>query len=48
MMAILVVALFSLSSFTAMASANNEQDEQVDITSGITLGEALVLSLIHI
>ena len=42
MMAILVVALFSLSSFTAMASANNDQDEQIDITSGITLGEALV------
>ena len=42
MMAILVVALFSLSSFTAMASATNDQDEQVDITSGITLVEALV------
>ena len=42
MMAILVVALFALSSFTAMVSASDDVDEQVDITSGITLGEALV------
>ena len=42
MMAILVVALFSLSSFTAMVSASDDVDEEVEITSGITLGEALV------
>ena len=41
MMAILVVALFSLSSFTAMASATNDEDEEVEMTSGIILGEAL-------
>ena len=42
MMAILVVALFTLSSFTAMASASDDGDEEIEITSGITLGEALV------
>ena len=42
MMAILVVALFALSSFTAMVSASDDVDEEVEITSGITLGEALV------
>ncbi|MAO99409.1 MAG: hypothetical protein CL982_01060, partial [Euryarchaeota archaeon] len=41
-MAILVVALFALSSFTAMVSASDDVDEEVEITSGITLGEALV------
>ena len=42
MMAILVVALFALSSFTAMVSASDDGDEESEITSGITLGEALV------
>ena len=42
MMAILVVALFALSSFTAMVSASDDGDEESEITTGITLGEALV------
>ncbi|OIR21726.1 MAG: hypothetical protein BEU01_00185 [Marine Group III euryarchaeote CG-Epi4] len=42
MMAILVVALFALSSFSAMVSASDDVDEEKEITSGITLGEALV------
>ena len=40
-MAILVVALFALSSFSAMVSASEDVDEEIEITSGITLGEAL-------
>ena len=42
MMAILVVALFALSSFSAMVSASDDVDEEKEITLGITLGEALV------
>ena len=42
MMAILVVALFALSSFSAMVSASDDVDEEKEIISGITLGEALV------
>ena len=41
MMAILVVALFALSSFSAMVSASDDVDEEKEIISGISLGEAL-------
>ena len=42
MMAILVVALFALSSFTAMASAGDDEEQESEITMGITIGEAIV------
>jgi len=42
MMAILIAALFALSSFTAMVSASDDEEEESEMTMGITLGEALV------
>ena len=41
MMAILVVALFALSSFSAMVSASDDVDEEKEIISGLSLGEEL-------
>ncbi|SVB92794.1 uncharacterized protein METZ01_LOCUS245648, partial [marine metagenome] len=42
MMAILIASLFALSSFSAMVSASDDEEEESEITTGITLGEAIV------
>ena len=42
MTAILIVALFVLSSFSLLVSAGSGDEQETEVTTGITLGEALV------
>ncbi len=42
MTAILIAALFVLSSFTLLVSAGSGDEQESEVTTGITLGEALV------
>tara|TARA_B100001250_G_C19217587_1_gene536420 strand:+ start:188 stop:451 length:264 start_codon:yes stop_codon:yes gene_type:complete len=42
MTAILIATLFVLSSFTLLVSAGSGDEQESEVTTGITLGEALV------